>query len=166
MVQGSVTDDVTAVRIAATCASRWRHRWRTAAHTDRAGAIDVTSVHISHTTRTGWFGATVFVFPFIHGTTSSVHEEIADRRRFQAQLFGYRHLHLFRWSFRFLNQKHSFLRFIYRQDDYEFRICTLKMAWSVRRCKSVKTKRGFFGDGCSGGGGCSSLRLQTTATMM
>jgi hypothetical protein len=38
------------------------------------------------------------------------------------------------------------------------------MAWSVRRCKSVKTRRGFFGDGCSGGGGCSSLRLQTTAT--
>lgn len=40
------------------------------------------------------------------------------------------------------------------------------MACSVRRCKSVKTKRGFFGDGCSGGGACSSLRLQATATVI
>jgi len=37
---------------------------------------------------------------------------------------------------------------------------SLKIAWSVRRWRSVKTSRGFFGDGCSGAGG-SSLRLQT-----
>ena len=41
----------------------------------------------------------------------------------------------------------------------ELQVRTLKMACSVRLCRSVKTKRGFLGaGGCSTGGG-SSLRL-------
>lgn len=37
---------------------------------------------------------------------------------------------------------------------------TLNMAWSVRRCRSVKTSRGFFGDDrCSATTGISSFRL-------
>ena len=38
---------------------------------------------------------------------------------------------------------------------------TLKIAWRVRRCRSVKTRRGFFGaGGASGGLGNSSFLLQ------
>ena len=40
-------------------------------------------------------------------------------------------------------------------------LVTLKIACSVRRCKSVKTSRGFLGAGvCSGGLWCSSFLLQ------
>lgn len=37
---------------------------------------------------------------------------------------------------------------------------TLKMAWSVRRCKSVKTRRGFLGVGACSVEVVSSFRLQ------
>ena len=39
-------------------------------------------------------------------------------------------------------------------------LLTLKIAWSVRRWRSVKTKRGFLGAACCGSGGESSFLLQ------
>ena len=165
MVEGSVADDV--MRISSSAAAGWRRgRRRASAHADGAGAVDIAPVHVAHTASAGRFGSAVFVLPFVHRATPGVHEEIADRRRFQAQLFGYRHLHLFRRPLGFLHQQQrNQLQFTHHNWVLIFwGNCTLKMACSVRRCRSVKTRRGFFGDGCSGGGGCSSLRLHTTAT--
>ena len=104
MVEGSVADDV--MQISSSAAAGWRRgRRRAAAHADGAGAVDIAPVHVAHTASAGRFGSAVFVLPFVHRATPGVHEEIADRRRFQAQLFGYRHLHLFRRPLGFLHQQ-------------------------------------------------------------
>ncbi len=37
------------------------------------------------------------VHPFVDGSSSGIHEEVADGAELQAKLLGYRHLHFFGW---------------------------------------------------------------------
>lgn len=159
-MQRAVADHVARVRVARAAGSGRRRRRRAAAQRDAPGAV-VAPVPVAHAARARRLGAAVLVLPLVHRAAASVHEEVAHRRRFKAQLLRYRHLHLFRRPFGFLSP--------HLHQSTPIKLCshspdTLKMACSVRLCRSVNTRRGFFGDGCSGGA-CSSLRLHTTAAV-
>ena len=88
-----MADDVIRVADDVVLIGAGRRRRRRRAEADRAAAVAAGARR---------FGAAVFVLPLVHGATPRVHEEVAHRRRLQTQLFGYRHLHLFRRSFRLL----------------------------------------------------------------
>lgn len=55
----------------------------------------------------------ILVLPFVHGAASGVHEEVADRRRFQAQLPRDCHLHLLRRPLGLLRRTENLVLYIF-----------------------------------------------------